>query len=90
MAIPPSEYDEEFVLASFNTFTNNLEVIDNVILNELANQKLGPHQPIKKRAEYKRTTINTSKPDLNKHSFKKFRKRSIANTKTRSVLLKSF
>ena len=40
LAIPPSEYDEEFVVASINAFINNLEVIDNVILNKLANQKM--------------------------------------------------
>ena len=70
LAIGPSEYDEKFVVSSINTFINNLEVIDIVILNELTNQNLAPCQLIKKRAENKRTTINTSKPDLNKHSFK--------------------
>ena len=61
LAIPPSEFDEEFVVASIHTFINNLKVIDNVILNELANQNLAPCQLIKKRAraEYKETTINT-------------------------------
>ena len=34
LAIPPSEYDEEFVVASIDTFINTLEVIDNVILHE--------------------------------------------------------
>ena len=43
-------------------------MIDNVILNELANQNLAPCHLIKKRAEYIKTTINTSKLDLNKHS----------------------
>ena len=66
LAIPPSKFDEEFVVASINTFISNLEVIDNVILNMLANQIMAPCQLIKKRAE-KRTTINTSKPDLNKY-----------------------
>ena len=70
LAIPSSEYDEDFVVASINTFINNLEVIDNVILNELANQNLAPCQLIKKRADYKRTTINTSKLDVNQHSLK--------------------
>ena len=70
LAIPPSEYDEEFVVASINTLINNLEVIYNVILNELANQNLAPCQLIKKRAEYKRTTNNTSKLDLSQHSLK--------------------
>ena len=64
LEIPPSEYDEEFVVASINTFINNF------ILNELANQNLAPCQLIKKRAEHKRTTINTSKRELKKHSFK--------------------
>ena len=51
LAITPSEYDEDFVVASINTFINNLEVIYNVILNELANQNLAPCHLIKKRAE---------------------------------------
>ena len=70
LAIPPSEYDEEFVVASIKTFINNLGLIDNVILNELANQNLAPCQLIRKRAEYKGTTINTSKLDLSQHSLK--------------------
>ena len=40
LAIPSSKYDDEFVVASLNTFINNLEVIDNIILNELANQNM--------------------------------------------------
>ena len=55
LAIPPSKYDEEFVVASINTFINNLEVTDTVILNELANQNLAPCQLIKNRAENKGT-----------------------------------
>ena len=70
LAIPLSEYDEDFVVASIKTFIINLEVIHNVILNELANQNLAPSQLVKKRAEHKRTTVNTSKPVLNKHSLK--------------------
>ena len=70
LAIPPSEYDEEFSVASFITFLNILEVIDNVVVDELANQNLAPCQLIKKRAEYKRTAINTSKLDLRQHSLK--------------------
>ena len=70
LAIPPSEYDEEFAVASVNTFINNLEVIDNHILNEIANQNMAPCQLIKKRADYKRTTINNSKINLNPYSFK--------------------
>ena len=42
LAIPPSEYDEEFVVASIRTFINNLEMIDNLILNNLANQNKAP------------------------------------------------
>ena len=38
LAIPLSEYDEEFVVASFRTLINNLEMIDNISLNNLANQ----------------------------------------------------
>ena len=70
ISIPPSEYDEELVVASNSTFRNNLEKIDNVILNELANQNLAPRQLIKKRAENERTSIGTSKTDSNEHFFK--------------------
>ena len=49
LAIPPSEYDEEFVVASIRTF----ETIDNVILNNLANQNKAPYELIKKRAKKK-------------------------------------
>ena len=73
MSIPPREYDEEFIVSSNSTFINNLEMIDNVILNELANQNLIRRQLIRKRVEIKRTTIATSKTDSNEHSFKKFR-----------------
>ena len=66
----PSEYDEEFVVASNSTFGNNLEMIDNVTLNELANHNLAPRQLIEKRAENKRTTIAASKTDSNEHFFK--------------------
>ena len=52
LAIPPSEYYEEFV-ASINAFINNLEMIDNVILNNLANQNKAPYELIKKRAKNK-------------------------------------
>ena len=38
LPIHPSEYDKEFVVVSFNTFINNLEMIDNVILINLASQ----------------------------------------------------
>ena len=46
-AIPSSEYDEEFVVASNNEFINN------VILSSLINRMLAPCQLIKKRAEKK-------------------------------------
>ena len=51
LAIPPCEYVEEFVVASINAFINNLELIDNVIINKLANQNKAPYELIKKRAE---------------------------------------
>ena len=51
IAIPPSDYDEEFVVASINSFINNPESIDNLVLNQLANKKLAPYRQIKKRAE---------------------------------------
>ena len=54
LATTPSEYDEEFVVASINAFINDLELIDNVILNNLANQKNAPYELIKKRAKNKR------------------------------------
>ena len=66
----PSQYDEEFVVASNSSFIIILEMFDNVIVNELANQNLAPRQLIKKRAEIKRTTIATSKTDSNEHFFK--------------------
>ena len=53
LAIPPSQYDEEFVVASFKAFINNLELIDNVILNNLANQNKAPYELVKKRAKTK-------------------------------------
>ena len=40
--IPPSEYDEEFLVATINTLINNLEMVDNVIINQLANQNKAP------------------------------------------------
>ena len=42
LPILPSDYDAEFVVAAINTVINNLEVIDNVILNQLANQNKTP------------------------------------------------
>ena len=71
--IPPSEYDEEFVVAAINTFINNLEMIDKVILNKLANQYKAPYDLIKKRAKNKglldaRTNAQLT-TKLSKHSF---------------------
>ena len=72
IAIPPSEYDEEFVVDSNNAFINDLELIDKVILNDLANQNIAPHELIKKRAESKgllNATSNTqSTYEHSKHS----------------------
>ena len=81
LAIPSCDYDKEFVVASIYTFISKLEVIDNVILNELANQNLAPSQLIKKRAEYKETTINTSKRNINHHSFKNSASRQLKKLK---------
>ena len=53
LPIHPSEYDEEFVVASIIAFINNLEMIDNVISNNQANQNKAPYDLIKKRAENK-------------------------------------
>ena len=53
ITIPPSEYDEEFVVASINTFINNLEMIEHVILNNKANQIRAPYDLIKKCVENK-------------------------------------
>ena len=53
LAKPPSEYDKEFVVASINALINNLKLIDNVILNDLANQNKALYELIKKRAKNK-------------------------------------
>ena len=69
LAIPPSEYDEEFVVASINAFINNLELIDNVILKNLANQNIAPYELIKKRAKNKGLLDAISNTQLtNEHS----------------------
>ena len=72
LAKPPSEYDEEFVVASIRAFINNLEVIENVILNNLANQSKAPYELIKKRAKNKGLLNATSNIQLamknSKHS----------------------
>ena len=38
LAKTPSAYDEKFVVASTNSFMNILEMIDDIILKNLANQ----------------------------------------------------
>ena len=48
-------YDEEFVVALINSYKFNIDLIDNVMLNRLANQHKAPHRLIKMRAEYKRS-----------------------------------
>ena len=72
LAVPPSEYDEEFVVASINAFINDLELIDNVILNNLANQNKAPYELIKKRAKNKGLLDATSNTQItyahSKHS----------------------
>ena len=69
LPIPPSVYDEEFVVAAINTFINNLEMIDNVILNQLANQNKAPCDLIKKRAENKGLLdAETNSQLITKHS----------------------
>ena len=69
MAIPPSEYDEEFGVASTNAFINDLKLIDNVILNNLANQNKAPYELIKKCAKNKGLLDANSNTQLtNEHS----------------------
>ena len=51
LAIRPSAYDEESVIASINSFINNLEMIDNIKLNAIANQIKAPYWLIEKHAE---------------------------------------
>ena len=74
LPLPPSEYYEEFVVAAITTFIKNLEMIDNVILNQLANQNKAPCDLIIKRAENKwlldiktnaQLTIKHSKHSIN-------------------------
>ena len=64
MAKPPSEYDEELVVASNKAFINNIDLIDNVILNNLANQKKAPCELIKKRAKNKGLLNEISNAEL--------------------------
>ena len=69
LPIPPSEYDKELVVASINTFINNLEMTDNVILNNLAKQNKAPYDLIKKRAGNKGLLEASSNAQLTtKHS----------------------
>ena len=69
LAKPPSEYDDQFVVASINAFINDLELIDNVILNNLANQNKAPYELIKKRAKNKGLLDSNSNTQLtNQHS----------------------
>ena len=53
--IPPSQYDEEFVVVSINLFVNNLVMIGNWKFNQLAKRKLAPYRLIQKRAENEKT-----------------------------------
>ena len=53
LALLPSEYNEEFDVASIISLFFNLELIDNFILNTLANQNRAPDRLIKKRMEKK-------------------------------------
>ena len=48
LAIPPIEYNEEFVVASINSFIINLDKIDYLILNQSVNKNLAPYRLIKK------------------------------------------
>ena len=69
LAKPPSKYDDEFVVASNNAFKNDLELIDNVILNNRANQNKAPFELIKKRAKNKGFLDANSNTQLtNEHS----------------------
>ena len=70
LAIPPSEYDEKFVVASIRAIINNLEIIDNAILNNLANRSEAQYQLIKKRAKNKGLLNATSNIQLTMKHFK--------------------
>ena len=61
LAITPSAYDEKFVVASTNIFINILELIDNIILNNLANQNWAPSRLIKMGTENKRTLTSQAR-----------------------------
>ena len=62
LSLPPSEYDEEFIEASTNSFNVNLELIDHVILNELANQKRAPNRLIETHAVNEKKLTTQLKP----------------------------
>ena len=69
LPLAPSEYDEAFVVETITTFINNLEMIDNVILNQLANHNKAPYDLMKKRAEKKGLlTARTNAQLTTKHS----------------------
>ena len=69
LAILSSAYNEDFVVTSIKKPINNLEMIDNVILNNLANQNMAPCQLIKKRAENKNLLNSSSSSQLKFHRF---------------------
>ena len=68
LAIPPCEYDEEFVVASFIAFINDLEFFDNVILNNRANQNKAPYELIKKRTKKGLLDASSNAQLTTKHS----------------------
>ena len=55
LALPPSKCDEKIVLASINSMIFIIELVDKVILNNLANQKKALQSSITKSR-----TIQTS------------------------------
>ena len=85
LAIPPSEYDEEFVVASNNAFINDLELIDSVILNNLANQNKAPYELIKKRAKNEGSLdANSNTPLTTEHSKHSARSQSQTHSQIQS------
>ena len=86
LALTPSDYNQEFVVASNNSSIANIILIDNVILNNLASQNRAPHRLIKKRAESKRNATTQLLSHVkarqtfrakHKRSFKSERKQSL-------------
>ena len=61
LAITPSAYDEKFVVVSTYSFMDILEMIDNIILNNLANQNWAPSRLIKMGTENKRTLTSQAR-----------------------------